>query len=147
VKKGTLTHIYEESRDQAIGVLRCWGNRDAVFTMEPGFNDENPRVPNGTYLAKAITSGKFGDCWTLIGATVSDQFEPWAERNLIRIHAGNDDDDSLGCIMPGTSLTWDFEDQEPQVSGSRDAMKKLESWFGREDFILEIMSDELEDMA
>ncbi len=146
MKKATLTHIYEEKKDQALGVMRCCGNVDAVFTNEPGIDDEHPRIPDGWYYCKAILSRRFGKTWTLIGKDVSDRPEVWSKRNLIRFHSGNDDEESLGCILPGTSITWDFEDQEPQVSGSRDAMKKLKLWFGDEDFVLEIKSGQLEDV-
>jgi hypothetical protein len=64
----------------------------------------------------------------------------------VRIHPGNDDEESLGCVLPGLSITWDKRDQEMQVTSSRSAFAKLKSWAGEEDFILEVRSGLVSDV-
>ena len=145
--KATLTHIYEEPRDQTIGVLQFYGSSDAVFIMEPGLDDPvAPRLPDGTYLAQWIHSITYGYTWTIVGANVSAEPEEWAERNQIRIHAGNDDEESGGCWLPGLAIGWDRRDQEPQVISSKAAFEKLRDWAEGQDFIVEIRSGELSDV-
>ena len=148
MKKATLTHIYEEPNDQTIGLLRVDGDADAVWIMEPGINDPvSPRIDDGTYLAKWMHSPTYGWTWSLIGADVSEEPEPWASRSQIRVHPGNDDEETLGCWLPGLSITWDPRDQEPQVSRSRDAFAKMKMMIGEEDFIVEVKSGILTDVS
>jgi len=146
VKKATLTHIYEEPNDQTIGVLQFFGSSDAVFIMEPGIADEYPRLPDGTYFAKWIHSITYGYTWTIVGAHVSAEPEEWADRNQIRIHSGNDDEESKGCWLPGLTIGWDSRDQEPQVLSSKFAFAKLREWAEGEDFIVEVVSGILLDV-
>jgi hypothetical protein len=147
LKRAFLTHIYEEEQDQTIGVLQFKDEADAVFTMEPGISDESPRLKDGTYLAKRCLSPRFGWTWTLIGEDVSAEPEPGVLRNQVRIHPGNDDEESDACVLPGLSVTWDPRDQEPQVSQSRDAFRKIERWAEGEDFMLIVRSGKLVDVA
>lgn len=146
MKKATLTHFYEDVKDKALGVLRFFDNDDAIFTIEPGLNDKHPRLPDGTYLAKWMHSPTYGWTWSLIGANVSQEDEPWADRDQVRIHPGNDDEESEGCVLPGLSITWDPRDQEMQVTSSKPAFEKLKAWAGGEDFILEVRSGLVSDV-
>jgi len=145
MKRAELRRFAGNPKDRTIGALVVEGINDAVFIMEPG--TEDPRgacVPEGFYLAKWINSPRFGWCWTLIGADVSDQPDGIRSRNLIRIHPGNDDDESEGCLLPGLAISWDGRDMEPQVNSSRFALSRLVEWIGDEDFLLTITSGPLD---
>lgn len=141
MKRLTLTHIYEELEDQALGVLQMLGSSEAIFTNEPGLDEENPRLPDGTYLAKWTESPTYGWTWTLIGDGVSAEPESGVPRNQIRIHWGNRDEDSKGCPLTGLYIGW--MGGEPAMMESKRAFRKLKDWVAGEDFLLIVRSGSL----
>lgn len=46
-------------------------------------------------------------------------------RSAIKIHAGNNGDDTEGCLLLGTSGTYNSENGESMVFGSRDKLNEL----------------------
>lgn len=105
---GVLTHALTGDRI-------CW-------TMEPGLRDRDfPRVPTGFYsLVKFISAQDWiGQTFALVGRHVSKYQEPGVDRYEILIHAGNEDDDTQGCIIPG--LSRGELNGEPAVLSSRAA--------------------------
>lgn len=129
---------YEDER--TIGELSYRGEFIA-FTMEPGKADhEFPRVPPGFYYLER--HGWLGEpvryerTWALIGRDVSHQREAGIERCAVLFHAGNRDDDTLGCIIPG--MTIGRLKGETAVLGSRDAMVRLRTILGDADGFLVI---------
>ena len=144
MKRAKLIRIYSEPWDKTLGVLQVQGITGALFTMEPGSDEEGGAcVPDGTYLAQWIVSPTYGKTWTLIGEDVSAELEDGASRNQIRIHSGNRDEDSKGCLIPGLSIVWNAEAGEPMVAGSRDGLTRLKVWIGEQDFLLVIRSGTL----
>lgn len=94
----------------------CW-------TMEPGTNDRDfPRVPTGFYALIPHVSAQawIGATFALVGQNVSHYPQPGVDRHAILIHAGNDDDDTKGCIIPG--LRRGRLGEEHAVLASREAV-------------------------
>lgn len=77
-------------------------------------------IPAGDYTIAITESTRFKRPLPLIcnreDFSVSDGIKKWTG---IRIHPGNDRDDTEGCILPGLKVLPDW------VSGSVDAMEKL----------------------
>ena len=96
-------------------------------TIEPPWRDNTPSVsciPSGVYTLSPYTSGRYGDCFRLLGGTVGSQ-QGYSPRFAVLIHAGNWHTDSQGCILPGLSKGWDDTKDLPAVWHSRKAMARL----------------------
>lgn len=65
-------------------------------------------IPVGNYEIERVFSSKFGNCFS-----VKDVIG----RSLIRIHWGNDADDTEGCILLGTN--WGKPGQKPSITSSK----------------------------
>lgn len=109
-------HTFGSLEDVRTGERLCW-------TMEPGLRDRDfPRVPTGFYALEPHVSEQawIGATFALVGHFVSHYETPGIDRFAILFHAGNDDDDTHGCIIPG--LARGELNGEPAVLSSREAM-------------------------
>lgn len=141
MKQASLVRFTETPSDRTLGLFRVIGNRQGCFVIEPGSEDPHgARVPDGVYLARWIHSPTFGWTWTLVGHGVSAEPGEGEPRSQIRIHAGNDDEESRGCLLPGLSIVWDPRDEEPAVADSRKALNWMLGALGPADFLLTIVS-------
>ena len=139
MKRLTLKRRWYDE-DRTIGELYD-GQEFVAFTMEPGDGDrEHPRVPPGFYdLERHGWAGeavKYERTWALVGHGVSHQREPGISRCAVLFHAGNRDEDTLGCIIPG--MTIGRLGGEPAVLNSREAMMRLRVHLGDLDGFLVI---------
>jgi len=64
--------------------------------------NQNQRIPAGTYRLKWHHTGRFGPYVPLL---YNDQV---AESRLILIHPGNYPKDTIGCLLPGVNKSQDF---------------------------------------
>jgi len=123
VKRLTLTrHWYEP--DRTIGELHC-EDEFVAFTMEPGGADTDaPRVPVGFYhlVRHDGPDLKYKDTWALAGRDVSHDPRPGL-RSAILFHAGNWDEQTLGCILLGMSIG--RLNNETAMISSGDALNNL----------------------
>ncbi len=138
-----LILIREESGpDRTFGSI-FWRDRFVCHTLEPGDNDTlAPRVPPGFYHLTPHgwapdSPVKFKDTWALNGEIVSAQPEAGVPRAAVLIHAGNIDDQTRGCILPG--LGRGVVNGEPAVTQSKAAMEELRDIIGNGQAYLTIM--------
>lgn len=80
---------------------------------------------------------RFKRTWALVGNDVSHQPEPGIARSAVLIHAGNVDDDTLGCILVGQRRG--VVRGEPGVLDSVKAMDSLRDLIGPASFGLSII--------
>ena len=136
MKRLTLTRRWYEP-DRTIGELHC-EDEFVAFTMEPGGADTDaPRVAVGFYfLQRHDAPGlKFRDTWALVGRDVSH--EPRAGmRSAVLFHAGNWDEQTLGCILLGGSIG--RLKGETAMLDSLDAMHRLRQFLGTDDGYLTV---------
>lgn len=101
------------------GVFQCYTLEDVARATGVKIAGETA-IPAGLYSIAITESNRFKRPLPLIynmnDFSVSDGIKKWTG---IRIHPGNDRDDTEGCILPGLKLMTDW------VSGSVDAMEKL----------------------
>ncbi len=93
-------------QDATLGELYFDGEKQLV-TLEPPWRQNKPRIsciPTGVYPFRRCISARFGETFTL--AMVPD-------RSLIRVHWGNVEADTDGCILVG---------QEFGMLGARNAV-------------------------
>ena len=95
-----LVNIYDLIRVTSTrwGTFGVWLDDDKVplfVTLEDEWLDNEigkSCVPEGVYICEPFSSDKFGEVWRL---------DPTQPRTAILIHAGNTNDDTRGCILPG----------------------------------------------
>ena len=110
------TYIYDYSP-----VCQCfelpWRNNDPQVSC----------IPPDLYLVSPHVSPNHGECYHI---------ENVPGRTNVLIHAGNIDDNTLGCQLPGlyNGWVWSKKDKRNEwgVCGSRTAMERLEKILGRE---------------
>lgn len=69
-----------------------------IVALEEAWRDNQPRIsciPAGTYPCRWVDSPKFGRTVEIVGVP---------GRSHILLHAGNDEDDTLGCVLPGETF-------------------------------------------
>ena len=81
--------------DGTFGRINDSNNNRLCYTCERTPNDDHPCIPVGTYTFTAYNSPTKGAVWIT---------QDVPGRSDIEIHAGNTEDDSLGCILVGDSL-------------------------------------------
>lgn len=121
VKDTTFSQLFGPGLDAPI----CWLLEDAVREVEgvpveqwkiPG----KTAIPSGRYRVALVDSPRFGpDTITLLdvpGFTV------------IRVHAGNDDEDTEGCPLTGTTPIYDANGDGGNVAESRKALGILKDY-------------------
>ena len=70
----------------------------AIVALEEAWRDNRPQVsciPAGEYVCRWVQSPKFG---------LTPEVTNVPGRSHILLHAGNDEDDTLGCILPGSNF-------------------------------------------
>lgn len=87
---------YSETRDGTFGVLE-YNNEPFCLTLEPNDrgNGRNSCIPPGRYICEKHSGTKYKNTWCVTNVP---------GRTAILFHAGNIEDDSLGCILLGSSL-------------------------------------------
>ena len=89
------------------------------FTLElpwDGNKKYTSCIPRGTYEAVKYDSPKHGDVILLQGVD---------GREMVEIHSGNYTSQIQGCILVGDSIKYLNSDSIPDVTNSRDTMRKL----------------------
>lgn len=140
----TTLHLTRDifGHEATLGRLR-WLGRDFGFTCEDqdrGLDQDmalgdiealkvsaETAIPTGLYIVRTTWSPKYQRDMPILVAVPGFRG--------IRIHSGNDDDDTAGCLLPGTAR--DIE--RMTVSGSRNACR----WLYREIAKLEAAGEEV----
>lgn len=128
-------NIYELARISSTpwGTFGVWldaHKRPMFVTLEDEWLDNaigKSCVPDGVYICEPFISEKFGDVWEL---------QPTEPRTAILIHAGNTNEDTRGCILPGKmfgKLGADYA-----VLDSRVALESLRRIESEHTFVLRI---------
>lgn len=137
-----LTLLREKPEaERCFGVLMD-GQLVLCQTMEPGDADTKaPRVAPGWYRCEPHGWGpeavRFRQTWALVGHDVSHFPEPGVARSAILLHAGNTDEQTLGCILVG--IRRGTLNGEPALLDSRVAMDALRDLIGNGPFGLSIV--------
>ncbi len=111
----TLDRWYQP--DITLGRLKINGFQ--CFTLELPWlgNKQNVScIPEGKYQYKIYNSPKHGKVLLILDV---------AGRTMIEIHAANYTRQILGCIAVGDSIKWLDNDTIPDVSNSKNTLKKL----------------------
>jgi hypothetical protein len=99
---------------------RLWCGDFQCFTLElPLLNNETNVsciYPAGGYIGQRHFSPKNGDCIAINNVM---------GRTNIQIHSGNYTSDILGCILVGDSVKFLNDDRIPDVTNSKNTLKKL----------------------
>ena len=87
---------YCEIEDGMFGVM-TYNSEPFSMCLEPNDrgNGKNSCIPVGVYICKRHSGTKYKDAWCITGVP---------GRSFILFHIGNIEDDSLGCILLGSSL-------------------------------------------
>lgn len=117
-------------------VMNGWDEELRLKTLEPDWN-QNARevscIPAGEYQLTPYRHHSRGLVYLLHNPRlrVARYAAPWAERDEIMIHAGNQLEDTLGCILPGDRFSgWNGY---IAVANSVDAMDALRGALGEMD--------------
>lgn len=137
-----LTLLRETPQDERTFGVLMHGQLVLCRTMEPGEKDLGaPRVAPGWYRCEPHGWGpeavRFRQTWALVGRDVSHFPEPGVPRSAILIHAGNTDEQTLGCILVG--MRRGELNGEPALLESRVAMEALRNLIGNDPFGLSII--------
>lgn len=103
---------YNSDRDHSNG-LSLVNGRFECYTLEDEYRTQKvygeTRIPDGEYQVKFRTEGGFHNRYRAkYGAWHEGMLELQDVPNFtyVLIHKGNDDDDTAGCILVGTSNDW-----------------------------------------
>lgn len=132
-RKRLLLKREDPGKDRTFGSL-FFGSNWVCETMEPGDADvDHPRVDPGLYVLdphgwEPSSVLRFRQTWALVGRDVAHQRTDGIARSAVLFHAGNRDEDTLGCILVG--LTRGMLEGEPALLRSREAMVKMRDLIG-----------------
>lgn len=111
---------FHSSPDDTLGLLYL-DDKFSAFTVEDEHRDKKiygeTRIPAGTYEIKLTNSPKFGRMMPEI-VGVSDF-------TGIRIHSGNDEGDTEGCIVLGNAARFNHGGKS-RVEDSKSAVERIE---------------------
>ena len=113
----SIKRVSTSKKDGTLGVL-LFNDIPRCLTLEPpDLNNEKfiSCIPPGEYTAQLHHSKKFGDVYCL---------QDVPDRTQIYIHAGNFKHQTLGCILPGQSISRDHQGQF-MVTNSRSTLTNL----------------------
>lgn len=87
---------FSETQDGTYGVME-YNGVPFCLTLEPNdrANGKNSRIPAGRYTCKRHSGPKYKNTWSVTNVP---------NREAILFHIGNIEDDSLGCILLGSTL-------------------------------------------
>jgi hypothetical protein len=105
--------------DCTLGRLSLSSSGFQCFTLElPWLNNQInvSCIPSGNYLAKKYNSPLHGEVILLINVD---------GRSFVEIHSGNFTRQILGCILVGDGIKYLDDDGIPDVTNSRNTLKKL----------------------
>lgn len=119
-KSAKLYRLTDKPHLPQMGVL-CFDDQPFCATLELPWNDNKRSIsciPAGTYLCRKTFKRT-----TLGGLVIPETFEVMRVpgRSGILIHVGNYPKDTQGCILLGTSHTWDSK--KPMILHSNDAFR------------------------
>ena len=109
---------FEKSKKGVFGVLKIDGKSVCLILERPWENNE-PNIsciPDNIYVCKRVDSPKYGDTFEVQGVP---------SRTNILFHWGNTIENSLGCLLTGSSMG--ELDGERAVLNSKDAFHKFMS--------------------
>lgn len=119
------------SDDGTFSTFSC-GDFKCFMTERPWKDNKSNEscIPTGLYVCKWKKSPKFGWCYEVTNVQ---------GRGNILIHPGNFYWHSHGCLLPAAKLGW----MDGHKAGllSRPTVLKLNTFFNKEDFLLEIRND------
>jgi len=114
-----------------VGVL-AFGGRTLATLEDVGPGEvPNTCVPEGDYELVPHAGPKYPDTFALVGGIVSHQPEPGAKRSAVLFHWGNTTDDTLGCVLLGSSLSLTAA-PSPAVFNSRLAFGEWLAWMKKQ---------------
>jgi len=110
----------EDQTKATISVVKLDG-KFLCFMLEPPNrnNGKDSCIPEGEYTCKPYSSAKYKSVW---------EVQKVPKRTYILIHSGNTDKDSLGCLIPGTSVG--YLGTKRAVLNSKKALKIIRSKIG-----------------
>jgi hypothetical protein len=133
MKRFRLRRFWQDG-ERTLGELSC-DELFVCFILEPGdWDEDHPRVRAGFYLIERHNSSRFPDTFALVGQHVSHYPEEEMERNAVLIHAGNRDDDTSGCLIPGDSIG--RLQGETAVLSSANALARIRDEIGSDQYAL-----------
>lgn len=109
-----------------IGTLEVPGLQFPLWTLEDLWRNNQPRVsciPTGDYRCEKHSGPRFKDVWEVKNVP---------GRSAILLHVGNDDTDTIGCILVGTGVS------EGKLTQSRVGIDTLRRMIGKNGFDLQI---------
>lgn len=126
-----------QAQGATLGRLHVPGVPLPIWTLEDEWKANQVRVsciPQGVYLCKPhgwepTSTVHFKQVWEVTKVP---------GRTAILIHAGNNDRDTQGCIMPGLMLNIPAGTARASVLQSRSAIDILRKTIGENQFVLEV---------
>lgn len=128
---------FTEVHDATVGRLFVdAGNHPPIWTLEDAWRDNERRkscIPAGTY--KAVPHGwedlhhvRFPKTWRLVDVPNRDA--------ILVCHAGNDIEDTEGCVLAGLSMT--IQRNRAMITESKVAIELLREMIGEQGFTLTV---------
>ena len=119
---------YQQTEEWTLGYIETVEGR-LLHTLELPWRGNVPnvsRIPADRYSMRP----EGGDLKRirLHGGTVADlsiSITPMTARTQCDLHVGNWTSQIRGCILVGEGMGWDFDERQPMVNNSRDAMQWL----------------------